>query len=589
VRSLRVFRRVLRYYREHLTETIAGSASAVIGGLLGLVAPGIVRRVIDALNAHAPLSEVYTYAAVLIGIGVASGIFMFAQRQLLVSVSRHLEHRLRTDLYDHLLRLPPAFYMRERVGDLLTRSVSDVGAVRMAVGPALMYTVNTSTILVVCLVLMARIHVPLTLLSLGVLPLVAGATMYFGTRIHTRWGQAQETLSQYTNRLQEHLVGLRVLRAYTVEDAQEREMTSRNRAYVAASSRVINLSASFQPILQALIGLGFVAVLGVGGNAVRLGTITLGQFVEFNLYLGRLVWPMIAVGWVANLVQRGSASMSRIEALFSEAPLPEIVAVAERAEVRKGPAALELKDVSFVYPGTRERVLFGVSLSVRPRERVAVVGGVGCGKSTLLSLIPRLLEPSPGTVLLDGSDVRALPLGRLRHEVALVPQGSFLFSASLRENIALARPDATDEEILKAALDAGLEEDLKRFPDGLDTVVGERGVTLSGGQRQRTAIARALLTNPRLLLLDDCLSAVDTKTERIILESLPQTSLLFATHRLAAAELCDRVCVLERGAVLEIGTPAELAALFGRYARLLALQKLEQQDVWPAAASVRSP
>lgn len=588
MRSLRVFRRVLPYYREHLTETIAGAASAVIGGLLGLVAPGIVRRVIDTLNAHAPLSAVYTYAAFLIGIAVASGIFMFAQRQLLVSVSRHLEHRLRTDLYNHLLRLPPAFYMRERVGDLLTRSVSDVGAVRMAVGPALMYTINTSTILVVCLVLMARIHIPLTLLSLGVLPLVAGATMYFGTRIHTRWGQAQETLSQYTNRLQEHLVGLRVLRAYTVEDAQEREMTSRNRAYVAASSRVINLSASFQPILQALIGLGFVAVLGVGGNAVRLGTITLGQFVEFNLYLGRLVWPMIAVGWVANLVQRGSASMSRIEALFSEAPLPEIVAVTEKAEVRTGPAALELKDVSFIYPGTRERVLSGVSLSVRPGERVAVVGGVGSGKSTLLSLVPRLLEPSPGTVLLDGSDVRALPLGRLRREVALVPQGSFLFSASLRENIALARPDATDEEILKAALDAGLEEDLKRFPDGLDTLVGERGVTLSGGQRQRTAIARALLTNPRLLLLDDCLSAVDTKTERVILESLPQTSLLFATHRLAAAELCDRVCVLERGAVLEVGTPAELAAFGGRYARLLALQKLEQQDVWSSAASARS-
>jgi len=579
---------VLPYYREHLTEAVAGAASAVIGGLLTLVTPGIVRRVIDTLNAHAPISAVYTYAAALIGIAVVSGLFMFAQRQLLVSVSRHLEHRLRTDLYNHLLRLPPAFYMRERVGDLLTRSVSDVGAVRMAVGPALMYTINTSTILVVSLVLMARIHVPLTLLSLGVLPLVAGATMYFGTRIHTRWGQAQETLSLYTNRLQEHLVGLRVLRAYTVEDAQEREMTSRNRAYVAASSRVINLSASFQPILQALIGLGFVAVLGVGGNAVRLGTITLGQFVEFNLYLGRLVWPMIAVGWVANLVQRGSASMSRIEALFSEAPLPEIVAVAETAEARKGPASLELKDVSFIYPGTRERVLSGVSLSVHPGERVAVVGGVGSGKSTLLSLIPRLLEPTPGTVLLDGSDVRALPLGRLRHEVALVPQGSFLFSASLRDNIALARPDATDEEILKAALDAGLEEDLQRFPDGLDTVVGERGVTLSGGQRQRTAIARALLTNPRLLLLDDCLSAVDTKTERIILESLPQTSLLFATHRLAAAELCDRVCVLDRGEVLEIGTPAELAALGGRYARLLALQKLEQQDAWPAAASARS-
>jgi ATP-binding cassette subfamily B protein len=585
---LRVFRRVLPYYREHRAAALLGAASAVVGGFVWLAAPGIVRRVIDALSAHAPLATVFGYAVLLIVVALVSGVFMFAQRQLLVSVSRHLEHRLRTDLYNHLLRLPPAFYMRERVGDLLTRAVSDVGTVRMAVGPALMYTINTSTILVVSVVLMARIHVPLTLLSLAVLPLVAGATMYFGTRIHTRWGQAQETLSHYTARLQEHLVGLRVLRAYTSEDAENSEMTSRNRAYVAASSHVIALSAAFQPILQALIGLGFVAVLGVGGNAVRLGAITLGQFVEFNLYLGRLVWPMIAVGWVANLVQRGSASMSRIEALFAEAPLPEIVAVTEEPEVRKGPTALELRDLSFSYPGSKERVVSGISLGVRPRERLAIVGGVGSGKTTLLSLIPRLLEPAPGTVLLDGSDVRALPLGQLRREVALVPQGSFLFSASLRENIALACPEATDEAVLSAALDAGLGEDLERFPDGLDTVVGERGVTLSGGQRQRVAIARALLTKPRLLLLDDCLSAVDTKTERIILDALPQTTLLFATHRLAAAELCDKVCVLERGSVLETGTPAELAALGGRYARLLALQKLEQQDTWPSAASARS-
>jgi len=326
----------------------------------------------------------------------------------------------------------------------------------------------------------------------------------------------------------------------------------------------------------------------VGGNAVRTARITLGQFVEFNLYLVRLIWPMIAVGWVANLVQRGAASMSRIETLFGEAPLPELVTVADAPEPRRGPAGLEIREVGFSYPRATEASLSKVSFTVGPGERLAVVGGVGCGKSTLLSLIPRLLEPAPGTVMLDGTDVRALPLGQLRREVALVPQGSFLFSASLRENIALAAPSASDEEVLAAALAAGLEEDLKRLPEGLDTVVGERGVTLSGGQRQRVAIARALLTRPRLLLLDDCLSAVDTQTERVILEGLPHTTLLFATHRLAAAELCDKVCVLERGAVLEAGTPAELAARGGRYAHLLALQKLEQQESWPRAASVGS-
>ena len=585
MRSLRIFRRVLAYYRAQLTPTVLGAASAVAGGVVSLAAPWIVGHTIDALRTGAPLVTVWRYAGLLVAVALVSGFFMFAQRNLLVSVSRQLEHRLRTDLYDHLLRLPPAFYMRERVGDLLTRAVSDVGTVRMAVGPALMYTINTSTILIVSVALMARIHLPLTLLSLCVLPLVAGATRYFGTRIHTRWGLTQEALSHYTARLQEHLVGLRVLRAYNCEEWETREMATRNRSYVAAGARLIRISALFQPILQALIGLAFVAVLGVGGNAVRTGRISLGQFVEFNLYLVRLIWPMIAVGWVANLVQRGAASMGRIEQLFAELPLPELVTVADEPERRHGPAGLEFREAGFSYPRATEPSLSRVSLTVAPGERLAVVGGVGCGKSTLLSLIPRLLEPAPGSILLDGTDVRALPLGQLRREVALVPQGSFLFSASLRENIALAVPSASDEEVMAAALAAGLEEDLKRLPEGLETVIGERGVTLSGGQRQRVAIARALLARPRLLLLDDCLSAVDTQTERVILESLPRTTLLFATHRLAAAELCDRVCVLERGAVLEYGTPTELAARGGRYAHLLALQKLEQQESWPRAAS----
>jgi len=582
---LRIFRRVLAYYRAHLVPTGFGVASAVASGVVSLAAPRIVGRAIDTLRTGAPLSALWRYAALLVVIALVSGVFTFTQRHLLVSVSRRLEHQLRTDLYDHLLRLPPAFYMRERVGDLLTRAVSDVGTVRMAVGPALMYAVNTGTILLVSVTLMSRIHLPLTLLSLCVLPLVAGATKYFGTRIHVRWGQSQEALSHYTARLQEHLVGLRVLRAYNCEEAEKLEMGARNRSYVAAGARLIRLSALFQPILQALIGVASVAVLGVGGNAVRLGTISLGQFVEFNLYLVRLIWPMIAVGWVANLVQRGAASMGRIEALFAEAPLPEIVTVADEPAPRQGAAGLELREVSFSYPRASEAALSKVSFSIRPGERLAVVGGVGCGKSTLLSLIPRLLEPAPGCVMLDGADVRALPLVRLRREVALVPQGSFLFSASLRDNIALAAPSASDEQVLAAALAAGLEEDLKRLPEALDTVVGERGVTLSGGQRQRVAIARALLTNPRLLLLDDCLSAVDTQTERVILEGLPRTTLIFATHRLAAAELCDKVCVLERGVVMEAGTPAELAARGGRYAHLLALQRLEQQESWPRAAS----
>ncbi len=577
MRTMRVFRRVGAYYHEQLWPTVLGAASVAASALVALQAPGIVRRAVDALAVGVGIAELWRYAALILLVAAGSGVFLFTQRRLLVGVSRHIEHRLRTDLFAHLLRLPPAFYMRERVGDLLTRATSDVGTVRMAVGPALMYAINTVTVMIAATVLMVRIHPVLTGLALAVVPLVAGATKVFGEMIHSRWGRTQEALSRYTARLQEHLVGLRVLRAYTCEPAEIAEMAGRNREYVAASARLISVQAVFQPLLQALIGLSFVVVLGYGGNAVRSGAMTIGQFVEFNLYLVRLIWPMIAVGWVSNLLQRGAASMTRIEELFAERPLvedaPELVTAGVAAPPR--PAAVEVREAAFAYPGSREPALSRVSLAARPGQRIAIVGEVASGKSTLLSLLPRLLEPAPGTVLIDGVDVLRLPLDRLRREVALVPQGAFLFSATLRENIALARPDASQDEVRTAALAAGLEDELARFPDGLETVVGERGVTLSGGQRQRVAIARALITNPRLLLLDDCLSAVDTQTERVILASLPDTTLVFATHRLAAAELCDRVVVLERGRVVESGTPVELAARGGRYARLLALQRLE--------------
>jgi ATP-binding cassette subfamily B protein len=581
MRTLRVFRRVLAYYHEHRAAALAGCASALAGALISLAAPGIVRRAIDALVAGEGASAALPFAALILAVAGVSGLFMFAQRRLLVGVSRHLEHRLRVDLYAHLLTLPPSFFMRERIGDIMTRMSSDVGAVRLAVGPALMYTLSTGTLMIAAVTLMIRIHGLLTALALTVVPAVALATRYFGSRIHARWGLAQERLSAYTARLQEHLVGIRVLRAFSCEGHEQRALAARNRAYVAANARLISLQAAFQPLLQGLIGVSFVIVLGVGGNAVRAGAITLGQFVEFNLYLVRLIWPMIAVGYVVNLVQRGAASMSRIEALFGEPGLP--VTEEESPSVEASPASLELRQLSFTYPNGRDPALNGLSLSLAAGERVAVVGGVGSGKSTLLHLVPRLLEPPAGTVLLDGRDVLHIPLGELRRSVALVPQSSFLFSATLRENIALARPQASDAEVLAAALAAGLGPDLAELPEGLGTVIGERGVTLSGGQRQRVAIARALLAQPRLLLLDDCLSAVDASTEQLILKSLPAATVLFATHRLAAAELCDRVVVLDQGKVVEEGPPAELARRGGRYAHLLTLQRLDNLEA-PAQA-----
>lgn len=576
MRTLRIFRRIVVYYREHIPGTVVGSLCVAGSGLVALQAPALVRHAVDGIQAGKPLAETATYAGLLLAVAVVAGFFLFAQRRILVGISRHIEHRLRTDLYAHVLRLPPQFFMGQRVGDLLTRAVSDVGTVRSAVGPAWMYALNTVIVLIAGTILMARIHPLLTVLALSVLPLVAVTTRIFGTRIHRRWGQAQEQLSTLTARVQEHLVGLRVLRAFTCESTEIERMAALSQEYLRANARLIRIQSLFHPLLQLLIGTASVVVLGVGGSLVQKNSLTLGQFVEFNLYLVRLVWPMIAVGWVANLVQRGAASMERIEELFSQPVLADAAEVSP-AETQRGAAAtFDLKGVSFSYPGAGRPALQDVSLSAEPGQRIAIVGAVGSGKSTLLALLPRLLEAVHGRIQVDGIDLRAQPLSRIRTEVALVPQGSFLFSATLRENIALARPDAAPDEIMQAAMAAGLGDDLSRFPDGLETLVGERGVTLSGGQRQRVAIARALVMHPRLLLLDDCLSAVDTATEQEILKNLPNTTLVFATHRLAAAELCDYVIVLEEGRVVECGSPNELAALEGHYARLLRLQRLAE-------------
>ncbi len=586
MRSLAVFRRVLGYYRDHLPATVAGAIAVVAAAVIGLAVPGIVRRAVDAVATGQPMGTVLRLAVLLLAVTALSGVFLFLQRRLLVGVSRHLEHRLRTDLYRHLLTLPGSFYLRERVGDLLTRATSDIGAVRMAVGPALMYALNTVTVVVVSTFLMLRIDPFLTALSLAVVPLVGATTRVFAQRIHRRWTRAQEALSDYTARLQEHLVGLRILRAYVCEASERAAMAERSQAYLERNARLIAVQAAFQPLLQTLVGVAFVLILAFGGAAVRAGRISLGQFVEMNLYLVRLIWPMIAIGWVTSLVQRGAASARRIEELFAQPPLAESPTVAPaHRESRTDPARLEIRLPSFAYPGAARPALRDITLALAPGERVAVVGEVGSGKSTLLSLPPRLLEPPAEAVFLDGVDVCQLPLDLLRREVALVPQTSFLFSATLADNIALARPEASEEEILAAATAAGLAEDIQEMPAGLATVVGERGVTLSGGQRQRVSLARAMLARPRLLLLDDCLSAVDTRTERVILASLPDTTVLFATHRLAAAELCHRVLVLHRGRIVEEGSPAELARRGGRYAVLLALQQLPGGGALPAVAS----
>jgi len=573
------FSRVWEAYRKRPLLSGLGFAAAVGWPLVSMAIPSLIRKAIDALSQGAGAQAVLGLAASILGVAALSGVLMFAQRRILVGISRHLEHELRTAAFEHLLRLPASWFATQRVGDLLTRLGSDVGAVRMAAGPALMYVASTSTVLVTAVVLMLRIHPGLTLASLSMAPLVAAATKFFGSRIYRRWTQAQEELSRFTARLEEHLVGLRVLRAYACEEHEKATMAELNLRYFRAAKKLIGVQSLFYPLLQFLIGVGFVVILGFGGFLVTAGKLSLGQFVEFNLYLARLIWPMIAVGWVANLWQRGAASMARLEELFRKPP--ELVTLADPQPSPAGspsPAALEFRDLTFTYPGASRPALERVSFAVPAGSRVVLLGEVGSGKSTLLQLVPRLWTPPAGTVFLDGQDVLAWDLDRLRQVAVLVPQTAFLFSATLRENLTLGSPGASEEEVWQAVEAAGLAPDVAAFPQGLDTLVGERGVTLSGGQRQRVALARALLAKPGLLLLDDCLSAVDRRTEAAILRALPKTTILFATHRLAVAETADFVVILEAGKVAAAAPPGQASQAAPLWSQLLALEALEEEE-----------
>ena len=576
-------RRLLPYVGRYRRPILLGLTCAVLSNFFTLLTPWVLKYAIDDLTASVSWRKLGVYAAAVLAITAIGGVFRYVMRRLIIGASRRIEYDLRNDFFAQLQRFPREYFDRARTGDLMSRASADLGAVRMMVGPAAMYAVSTGVLAVAAIGMMLSLHPRLTALIVTGLPLVSLLVKYFGQAIHERFERIQEQLAEISAIAQEALAGVRVVRAYGQEDAERAKFLAANDEYVARNRRLILLQACFYPSMTLGFGLAIVGFLYLGGREVIQGRLTLGEFVAFNGYLGQLAWPLVAFGWVTNLIQRGLASWQRMLEVFDEPP-SIVDSPAAHALPQPVRGDLRVRRLTFAY-GHGPAVLHDIELHVPAGTTLAIVGATGSGKSTLVHLLVRFYDPPPGTVFLDGHDVREIPLADLRAAIAFVPQETFLFSTTLEENIAFGSTDPAGADrarrVQETAAIARLDKDVVHFADGYATRVGERGLTLSGGQKQRTAIARALMTGAPVLVFDDALSAVDTYTEEEILSRLrdvtaDRTAIIVA-HRISAVRHADQIVVLDGGQIVERGTHESLVEANGPYADLVRQQQLEAE------------
>jgi ATP-binding cassette subfamily B protein len=572
-------RKFARYFLPYKVELTIGIACIVASVVFNLYIPVIVGHAIDANWVQITWWLVTLSALKVLGASLVSGCFLFLQRRILIGMSRKVEYDLRQDFYAHLVDQPQSFFQEHRIGDLMARATNDLAAVRQLAGPMIMYSLQTLLVVVIVLPLMFRINWRLTLLLFATMPLVSLTVKFFGQQVHVRFEKIQDFFAQITARAQENFTGVRVVRAYAQEGAEIAAFNDLNREYAEKNLALVRIDALMRPLMQFLIGMGFVLIIWAGVPSAIRGEITVGEFAVFNMYLFRLIWPLIALGYVVNLYQRGTASLKRMNAIFAVKST-----IADAETVRPQPAIegeIEFRNLTFRYHPNDAPVLRDINLKIYAGRTVAFVGRTGSGKSTLVNLISRVVEAPPDTVFVDDISVRDYPLAQLRSSIGYVPQETFLFSDTLAENIAFGVDSAEQPQIAEAADVAGLSEDIAGFPDAFETLVGERGLTLSGGQKQRTAIARAILREPKILILDDALSSVDTYTEEKILGKLRgvmrgRTSLI-VSHRISTVRDADLICVLDEGRIVEQGTHDELLALGREYSALHERQLLEEE------------
>jgi ATP-binding cassette, subfamily B, multidrug efflux pump len=568
------------YLKRYRVTLFWGAVTVLFNNGTWVFFPQVLQRAVDDLNHGATRHKLMIYGLLLVGIACVKGVFQFLTRWLMIGVSREIEFDLRNDMFAHLESLPYSYYQKNRAGDIMARATNDLNAVRMLLGPAIMYSANTLVFTFAALGFMWHISPKLTIYAFLPLPLASIIIQYFGRRIHERFERIQAQFSEISSRAQENFSGARLIRAYAQEEAEIALFEKSNQEYVTRSLPLARLMGMLWPALELLLGLAYAVVLWLGPRQVLLQKISVGQFYAFTMYILMLTWPVIALGWVINIFQRGTASMGRINEILTERPdITDTAVTADLRDVKSVSGKLEFRHLNFSYNGTP--VLKDINLEIPAGSSLAIVGPTGSGKTTLVSLIPRIYDADHGALLLDGRPLREYPLDVLRKNIGFVPQETFLFSDTVRENIAFGVESATDEQIRSAADAANIATDIESFPGQYETMVGERGITLSGGQKQRSAIARAIIRDPRILVLDDALASVDTYTEEKILNHLREVmqgrTTIFISHRVSTVRNADRIAVLHDGRIVELGTHEELLARNGYYTDLYNKQLLEEE------------